>query len=268
MTESNICGIDYDMTPPYNLSDRLYFEEWLLMYFDNIIKSEDDITQEDGNLLSIPCDDFTESYISSIFTSIYYAENWYSTLEKFTIPSKLYKLSKKEINDRKFISIPPHGKSFYKLNSYSSKYIGYKPFSEAIVHIFETPRTRDILKNGDIEHYLFVRDFVDMSNFLEFRCFYINYELRGVSIYKGDVEDESQIKTLILKFCKQVNRLLFELYKDFSMDIAICGDNIFIIEINSPVYFNAGSCLFNLNDVRHLLVEKNENFDYPIFKFY
>jgi hypothetical protein len=72
-------------------------------------------------------------------------------------------------------------------------------------------------------------------------------------------------KILIIKFVKKIISEL-DIYNDFSIDIAFSPNNIFVIEINSPVYMMAGSCYFTLFDIKNLLDKKHENISYPIFK--
>jgi hypothetical protein len=59
---------------------------------------------------------------------------------------------------------------------------------------------------------------------------------------------------------------LLDFYEDFTLDVAVNAQTMFVIEVNSPVYGYAGSANFTANEVANILMKDCEGFDYPIFK--
>lgn len=284
--EINECGIDYGLTLSafVKRGNRLCFQEWLLPAFEDYVDDTDIEEEEDMSnhrYLSIPIIDDP----ITPFISFFHANIWYPELEResvitqtdFTPKSKLYLLNTTEvgniINNKKLstkltkkINKENLGKHFYRLNSLSSKYKKHLNLEEAIKHIANSDRTTDTLKKS-FPHYLFVREWIDLSDYVEYRCFIHDRQLRGVSHYSVKDKIINVNKSSIKSFINKIIMCL-DFYNDFTVDLAI---NIrtcetFVIEINTPVYAYAGSAKFSINEVTNILMKKCEGVDYPVFR--
>lgn len=157
-------------------------------------------------------------------------------------------------------------KHFYRLNSLSSKYEGYMTLDEAIDHISSSERTLATLKRP-IVHYLFVRDWVNCWEYVQYRCFVLNNTLKGVSIYDHQRLNKPLPKQKLIEFVQKVMKSL-DFYQDCTLDIAIHISDLsmFVIEVNSPVYGFAGSAMFTPVEIERVLMNKCEGIDYPVFR--
>ena len=274
--ETNISGSDFDeVKKPFEIiEDKLFrFESWL--YDAYINEGNDDLVlEEDDSYITIP---FNEDTFSKLFVEYFYADKWFPLISKYTIPSKLIKLDSKTVDymikNRKPTKelldiVNKNDKKFYRLNSLSSKYKGILSFEEAIEHMFTSERILRTIK-AQTSPYLFIRDFVDFSNYTEYRCFVKDRSLLGVSFYDTDETKDNYLseknKLALISFIKKIISEL-DIYNDFTVDIAFSEKKIFVIEINTPVYMMAGSGYFSLYDVKYVLDKKHENIIYPIFK--
>lgn len=283
--EDNICGIDYDLFHVYEEKNgRIYFPEWLLPAFEDHISNDNDILQEEDacegqnkgkRMLSISVfDDPTSAFIS-----FFHAQNWYPELEKLKITpkSKLYHLNEKDIANiihagvislklmNKIAQENP-GKRFYRLNSLSSKVREYLNLEDAIDYMSTCDRILVTLQKP-FPHYLFVREWVDLSNFVEYRCFIHDNELRGISHYSQNTTIFNLDKKKVITFLKKAMSAL-TFYNDYVLDIAIHihTQDMFVVEVNGPVYGYAGSANFTVTEVVGLLMRKCEGVEYPVFK--
>ena len=267
----NVSGIQYSLPLPFYVkNDRLFFKEWLLYIFD-----DDNVKFENNAYLSI---DIPAYDINKKFGSFFHADIWYDDIKEYTPVSQLIPISKYELNEMLvFHRVPPEfqkrvylkGDLYFRLNSLSSKYNGIKSFADAIYHICVTDRTRNTLKKNN-QHYLFVRKYIDFAVCTEYRCFITNRSLLGVTFndlnpLKNNVVVSVDIKLKIIKFISKIMKEIC--YDDCTIDIAINDNNLtlFVVEINSPVYFLAGSGNFTLDEVKEFLLEKKEEYTYPIF---
>lgn len=304
--EINICGSDYDdIKKPFGINkhnNTFYFETWLYDVYikDDLENDSDSDLENPKDIISIPLDNKLLKNYCNMFIEYFYADVWYPIISKYTIPSFLIKLNKNDVNYMiKNCKIPKNlsllyiedillqypTPKFYRLNSLSSKYNGILDINDAIEHLFTSDRILSTISN-QTSPYLFIREFIDLTNYAEYRCFIKDRTLLGVSRYYTnsdymDMTDEylsKKDKISIIKFVKKIISEL-DIYNDFTVDIAIsntrdeaniykgeCLHHIIVIEINSPVYMMAGSCYFTLFDVKNLLDKKHENICYPIFK--
>lgn len=281
LSEYNVCGIDYGLFSVYTeRNGRIYFPEWLLPAFELYVKDED-IIQENNNQLSIPSIPDT----LSCFLSFYHAQIWYPELEAIglTPVSKLYVLNEAEIDNitnkgkltnefRSLVQKDNPGKCFYRLNSLSSKYEGYLNLDDAIYHMSKSDRILSTFKNfkSPYKHYLFVRKWIDMNNYIQYRCFILNNKLRGISLYDECTLQQPFPKEKLIEFIYSVMRQL-DFYSDFTIDIAIHinkKDDMFVIEVNSPVYGIAGSANFTVSEISECLMKDCEGIEYPMIKLH
>lgn len=288
--EINVCGADYDIKKPFEIiNDKFYFESWLYdVYIKDDIESENESIESTQDIISIPINDMLLENYSKMFIEYFYADIWYPIICKYTIPSYLIKLNKNDVNymikNCKFpnklyeyikdniLLISPTPK-FYRLNSLSSKYKDILNINDAIKHLFTSDRVISTI-NNQTNPYLFIREYIDLTNYTEYRCFIKNRTLLGVSRYDINPDNmnptdsyylSNKDKISIITFVKKIISEL-DIYNDFTIDIALSTDKIIVIEINSPVYMMAGSCYFTLFDITNLIDKKHENISYPIFK--
>lgn len=286
--EMNVCGADYDdvKTPFEIIGNNFNFESWLYDVYINEC-SENDPDDSDREIISIPLNEALLKTYSNMFIEYFYADIWYPIIAEYTIPSYLVKLSE---NDVKYmiknykapttvyeciedILLKAPTPKFYRLNSLSSKYKGTLDMDDAIKHMFTSNRIISTI-SSQTSPYLFIREFIDLTIYDEYRCFIKNRTLLGVSRYYTDSDTmdtsnsnylSNKDKISLIKFVKKIISEL-DIYNDFTIDIAFSPSNIFVIEINSPVYMMAGSCYFTHFDIKNVIDKKHENISYPIFK--
>ena len=288
--EMNVCGADYDdVKKPFEIiGNNFYFESWLYdVYINECIDSENDPDDSEQEIISIPLNEPLLKGYSNMFIEYFYADIWYPIIAEYTIPSYLVKLSE---NDVKYmitnhnapttvyeriedILLKAPTPKFYRLNSLSSKYKGKLDMDDAIKHMFTSNRIISTI-SSQTSPYIFIREFIDLTMYDEYRCFIKNRTLLGVSRYYTDSDSmdtsnsnylSNKDKISLIKFVKKIISEL-DIYNDFTIDIAFSPSNIFVIEINSPVYMMAGSCYFTLFDIKNVIDKKHENISYPIFK--
>ena len=138
-----------------------------------------------------------------------------------------------------------------------------------------------------------IREWKDMTQQIELRCFVHNQVLQGVSLdINEDLTDSPQItEDYIINKLKKLQPLLNNFvrtvtinipYDDYIADISISktifdnittldseqisSKDIWLIEINTPVYLLATSGNFNLANSNHInyLFKTNDMIDYPI----
>lgn len=192
-----------------------------------------------------------EALLREIFASSYYLEHWYdkeskscidNTFKSILIPWPIDKNEdelKKEID--KALKEFPGCQAFVKLNSVSPKYKKPCTTSEEVLNLLlTTDRTREELKSmrdHKFDVFIVLREFHDLSSFLEFRLFIARGQLRAVSQNFEAVDDECYkhrhdiLAKIQMWLKKNFNTSLP--FEDCIMDIAYSKDKIWLVEFNS-----------------------------------
>jgi hypothetical protein len=160
----------------------------------------------------------------------------------------------------KLIQSLPGKKAFARLDSCSSKETN--PFLNA-QEIFDSFRSSERTNQYlyEINHILVIREWVDLTNYDEIRCFVYQSKLRGISSSK------SFTKRQIHQLSHIVDEIICATeYDSCSIDLCINDDDVILIEINSPVWLFATSGYFDLTDpfdYEVLLGEELDMITYP-----
>jgi hypothetical protein len=156
---------------------------------------------------------------------------------------------------------------FIRLDSLSPKVeTPFTDITKAVKKLFDTHRTRHII-DTNIKYKdpitIMVREYVDMTKYLELRCVIHGRKLRCISGYKTDTRNtnrafwcslKKKIKAYITLIIREVD------YHDFVADIGfnVNTSKLILIEINTPVYHRASCELFDKESDASLLYG-----DYP-----
>lgn len=237
----------YEDMRPYNLTDNTC-EEWFEEnYFDALDKLQDKklyITEENIDLECINQYDFHE---------------WYNDIKDFTFQSEILKWDEnKTYNEYKFM----------RTEKSSPKDI---LFSYGIENKFkDTEDFRPFLKSNRCKNskYIIVRDFKELDEKREFRCFYFNGSVKAISqyneIYVEEYQNEEkqlEIKNKIKNFIKNIdipyNNAIIDVYLD---KIPI------IIELNCfGGHLPVGACLYDWKRDYNIIYSKRT---IPDIRFY
>ena len=196
----------------------------------------------------------------------YYFSSYYEILKKnfpknvpFSIIIELKKVYENPKKINKIIKTKFNQKHvFARLDSLSTKPLNpYTSIQEIIQDMKNSDRTRECLK--DRNHKLILREWIDLTDFIEIRCFIEDKKIRGIS---GGGKNN---KDLIVEICEKISFLCD--YENFTLDIAIKDNDFYIIEINTPVWLCSTSGYFDLTNTydKELLLGKynTEIFNYP-----
>lgn len=208
----------------------------------------------------------------------YYFSEYYDNLKQYCsiytpnsiiIPLKDVYNNYENINQ--IIKTFPNGYVFSRLDTASTKPTHpYTNIEDILENMKQSERTMNHIK--DMEHNLVLREWIDLTNYYELRCFIEDKKLRAIS---GTTVfhhiPSKKIKKILQKISEDIS--IFCDYSSFVLDIAIPIYNeldttkYYIIEINTPTWLCATSGLFDLTvpyDI-HLLTEEynNELFTYP-----
>lgn len=183
---------------------------------------------------------------------------WYPILEKLTPKSWFFDSADPYLEVKLDKFIQEKGFPFARMDSYSPKW--FKPFrsgDEIIKKMKTHHRTKDYFGQED----LILRTFVDLSEFLELRCFICNGKLTAIS--QNDVQSDSEpvedpiiIKKESIKF---IDLFIEKLPKDCTVDIAIHPISLdkIVIEVNSSFKEKAGTGLFDEDSPEDLRILEN-----------
>lgn len=164
-------------------------------------------------------------------------------------------------------------KKFIRLSSLSNKnflqplYSINKKFMEEYMDDDRIMSSYKIADSCGRSIKLVVRDFIDLNDYCQWRCFVFNFKIVAISFNDFELPDYSddylvnQANILLNNFQPYTKNLL----PDFIMDIAISlNKKNYIIELNSYGYWgNAGLELFDWIDDAFILYNDS---DYPVIR--
>ena len=218
-----------------------------------------------------------ESIINQIIEEYYFSE-YYENLKiygKIKTPESLI-ISLKNVFENKNIvneniKTFPNNEVFARLDTASTKpTFPYKNINDILNDMAQNERTRKHLK--DMNHNLVLREWINLQNYYELRCFIEDSKLRATSGTTNlNHVPPINIKKILQKIAEDVS--FYCEYECFTLDIAIplfneLNENkYYIIEINTPVWLCATSGLYDLTipyDIYLLTEEYNtEIINYP-----
>jgi len=218
--------------------------------------------------------------IVNIITSIseeYYFSEYYDILIEFDIKTpysniffNLYdlKYNQSRIND--VIKLQFNGKVFARLDTCSTN--PNKPYTNAqeiLDDISTNERTKYVTDNT---HKIILREYINLTGYIEIRCFIEDKKLRGITSTDENNEEPTNIILTLIK--KLVDKIVF--YSEFdncTLDFAVNNitNDCILIEINTPCWLCATSGFFDLSlssDIEILFgLYKPEYINYPVLKF-
>lgn len=210
--------------------------------------------------------------------------NWYMRYKSLTMRSKCFFLNKtlmKKILDgnlpkrvlkqwNKIIEMFG-GKVFIRMDTSSPKYKYPITNSSEISRILcSNNKTRTLLETNETD-ILWFREYVDMDNYIEFRCFVYNGKVTCISQNDSNedslqIENPTVYKNIIHEFSKN-----FDFSKNCSIDVCVKKQDsirnqevkeIMIIEVNTAFDENADTGLFDQYYDEYVLKNGNGVFRY------
>ena len=141
-----------------------------------------------------------------------------------------------------------NSKVFARLDTCSTKPDTYFTCMQDIITNFENAdRIQPWMK--DPHHIVVLREYVNLKDYIELRCFVENKKIRGIT--STDDYDENptmEIIQLIIDICNKT--IYYTEYEHCTIDVAVNNKtkDVMIIEINTPCWLCSTSGLFDLSD--------------------
>ena len=261
---------------PYVIKDNnlyipyRYYEMYFVDYFeDNNIM----FTFKNNHVIidkSIDIDTLYKVQYSNFNFDVWYDDLKHLTFDSYIIDFNIDKVKtiesiNKIINRHKFWFVKLSCMS-PKDESRSGKQHKFNNAKDIVDRLFESERTRKEIECGNTK--LIMRQWVDLPEEYEFRCFVYKGKLRAISQYNcyqyveefQNIKMQNKIKERVISFYNSITLP----YEDCCMDIVIWDKDIFIIEINEfGIDTRAGSSCFNWIQDYDILYNSKE----PIIKF-
>ena len=206
----------------------------------------------------------------------FYLDKWYDALSDLTFPSIIITLKPseksammnqdferlKKLEKKMTCMMDSYGSGdikfwFVKLNSVapkdsaiSGKQLKFNNAHDILKRLIECPRTNGFIRD-DPNVSVVLREWQDIPEFLEFRCFIRKKKLRAISQYQcyeyfQEIHKrKEELKCAIVKIFNSIRKRIP--YEDTTMDIVVLNTNkIVIIEFNQFGAETAcGACLYN-----------------------
>jgi len=209
---------------------------------------------------------------------------WYPAIAQFTFHSTCITLTPRDIED--VLECKPSGglldridevikyyggKVFPRLHYLSPKYLAPCESASFILGLLVgTTRTQNVLiSHRDKGCPLFLREWVNFGQATEIRCFIVRGRLTCMSQNDSQADSEplehpQLVKSRVMRF---IDTCLPHLpYKDCTVDVALIGKSMYIVEINTPFDMLAGSGLFSYPHEAELLSRGTPNG--PILRYH
>lgn len=196
---------------------------------------------------NLPATEFNWQHMRKMLIPTYWLDQWYQP-NLPTPATKFYDLD--EFKDK---VIEFDGPKFVRLNSLSSKEQAEPVYSSEIVSsILKNKRCHSSLKLAEktgSKIYLAVRDWIDVTQGIEFRCFVYDEKLRAISINDEAVSDLKD-EEIVSRVESLLDKILYDLPNaDCVMDVWLHDfdqSKDLVIEFNSyGFYGNAGIDTFD-----------------------
>lgn len=218
----------YNILRPYDIhKDRCerWFEE---NYYDALDRLEDK---------KLP---ITNDNVDRECMLMYNFQEWYDDIKDYTIPSEIYDIDIDDVqyDEYKFMRTERFSpKDILSSLCIENKFTSIREFKKYL----RTDRCKD-------SEYVIVRDYKEIDESKEFRCFYVNNGITSISQYNDIYVHEYQNEDVQQDIIKRIQKFISNVYIPYNnavIDIYV-DDEIYIIELN---YFGGhlpvGACLYD-----------------------
>lgn len=217
-----------------------------------------------NDIHDIPWSTYNIRKLIYIYNSIFWLDSWYNESIITTPFTTFYPT---DGGDNVVFDSP----KFVKLNSVSSKNMLKPVYSlkEARQHILQSNRCQNLMdtcKLYDLPVYIAIREWIDIDEGVEFRCFIYNDKLTAICSNDDKILDIDD-GDLVTRINTLIDSVKFNLpFYDCIMDVFLSDEKDYIIEFNSyGPWANGSSGEFNwftdeydLQDSSHVTIKRNE----------